>query len=161
MKKYLYHGLIIVISLLVLVIAPLYLAGFFSGDYGVDAIASATVVIEQPSGAYVVMINPALHSDKEALDTWKKFFSGQEIDFFVEDISCTVADVDTSGLEIAKSFQSRLPENQMKLRTEDTTLMLSKAMAGRYDVLILSKEIFDTYRADYGMADAIILEGQN
>ena len=161
MNKYLRHVLIITIAIVILVVLPLYSTGFFSGDYGVDAIASATIIIEQPSGDYVVMINPDLHLDEEKLDTWKSFFSGQEIDFLFEDISCTVADIDADGIEIAKSFQSRLPENQMTVRTEDITLMLSKAMADKYDVIILSKEIFDAYKADYGMDNSIMLEGHN
>ena len=161
MKSFLRHGLIIIVSLSVLVLAPLYFTGFFAGKSDVDAVASATMIIEQPSGDYVVMINPKLHSDAENLATWKKFFEGQEIDFLFEDISCVVADIDLSGLEIARSFQSRLPENQMSVRTEDITLMLSKAMADRYDIIIMSKEIFDAYKADYGMTESIILEEEN
>lgn len=54
-----------------------------------------------------------------------------------------VADLDSGGLELAKSFQSRLPENQMKIRKEDLTLMLSKAQNARYDVILMSKEIYE------------------
>lgn len=155
-----YHVLIIVVALVLLVGLPLYLTGFFDEDIGVDAISSATMIIDQPTGAYVVIINPDFHPDKDKLATWRKFFAGEEIDFIFEDISCVVANIDESGLEIAKSFQSRLPENQMTIRTEDITLMLSKAMTDRYDVIILSKEIFDAYKADYGMENAVILEEQ-
>lgn len=156
-----YHILIIIVALFLLVGLPLYFTGFFDGDYGVDSVSSATMIIDKPSGSYVVMINPDFHPDKDKLATWRKFFSGEEIDFLFEDISCVVADVDTAGLDIAKSFQSRLPENQMTVRIEDITLMLSKAMIDKYDVIILSKEIFDAYKADYGMENSIILEEQN
>mgnify|MGYP007069910982 CR=1 FL=1 len=101
------------------------------------------MVIDQPSGAYVVWINSGKHTNIDNLNTWKSFFSGEEIGFLFEDISCTVAGTDTAGLEIAKSFQSRLPENQMTLRTEDVTLMLSKAVDGRFDIILMSKEFYD------------------
>lgn len=128
---------------------------------GADAISSATVIIDQPSGAYVVMINRALHPKEENLETWKTFFRGEEIDFLFEDISCTVADTDSAGLDLAQSFQSRLPENQMTVRLEDVTLMMSKAKYGRYDVILLSKEFYDAYRTDdpaEGGDDRVLIE---
>lgn len=115
---------------------------------GADAVSSATMIIDRPSGAYVVMINRAKHPNEENLATWEKFFRGEEIDFLFEDISCVVADTDTAGLEMARSFQSRLPENQMKIRLEDVTLMMSKAGYGRFDVIVLSKEFYEAYRSD-------------
>ena len=144
------HVLIIAVSLLVLVGLPLYRTGALArifGGQGPDALTAATVTIEQPSGAYVVLINQEIHQDTEKLAVWKRFFSGQEIDYIFEDISCVVADSDAAGLELARSFQSRLPENQMRLRTEDTTLMLSKAKYGRFDVMLFSKEVYDTHNA--------------
>lgn len=146
--RFLRHVFIIAVSLLLLVGLPLYRTGavtrLLSGE-GADALTAATVVIEQPSGAYAVLINKELHQDEEKLAEWKKFFSGQEIDYIFEDISCVVADSDPAGLELAKSFQSRLPENQMKLRTEDATLMLSKARYGSFDVILLSREVYDAH----------------
>lgn len=115
---------------------------------GADAVSSATIIIDQPSGAYVVMINRALHPKEENLETWETFFKGEEIDFLFEDISCVVADTDAPGLELARSFQSRLPENQMSIRLEDVTLMMSKARFGRFDVMLLSKEFYDACRSD-------------
>ena len=64
-----------------------------------------------------------------------------------EDISCLVMDTDAAGLEIAKSLQSRLPENQMKLRTENATLLLSKAKYGEFDMILVSREAYDAYGA--------------
>lgn len=142
------HILIVVVSLLVLVGLPLFQTGVLTRlltGQDPDALTAATVTLEQPSGAYVVLINKENHKDTENLAVWKKFFSGQEIDYIFEDISCVVADSDAAGLELARSFQSRLPENQMLLRTEDTTMMLSKAKYGRFDVMFLSKEIYDAH----------------
>ena len=135
-------------AILVLVGIPVWSSGYIQGRLGgVDAVSSATVMIEQPSGAYVVFINSDSHKNKENLEIWKAFFGGEETDFLFEDISCIVADCDAAGLEMAESFQSRLPENQMSIRTEDITLMLSKADYGRFDVIIMSREIYDEYNA--------------
>ena len=156
------HVLIVTISLLVLLGIPVYFTGYFQRKLsGVDAVSAATVIVDAPSGAYVVLINPSLHQNTENLSVWESFFAGEEIDFLFEDISCVVADIDTSAYEIARSFQSRLPENQMTIRKEDITLMLSKAMNDKYDVVLMSKEIFDVYKADYGMDDSVIIEGEN
>ncbi len=115
-----------------------------------DAVSSATAVIEQPSGEYVILINRDIHSDPAALEAWKAFFAEGDTDGIVdlfEDISCTVSSSDPAGLEAARSFMSRLPENQMKLRTEDVTLMLSKAEHGRFDVIVMSKEAAESAKA--------------
>ena len=145
--KNLYHLAVILGALFVLVGVPVYASGYVQRKLkGTDAVSSPTQILEQPSGAYVVMMNPLLHTNKEHLEVWHSFFRGEEIDFLFEDISCVVADTDAAGLELAKSFQSRLPENQMKVRTEDVTLLLSKLEYGRYDVALLSKELYDVYR---------------
>lgn len=138
------HAGTVITALLLLVGVPVFRTGYFQNKLsGVDAVSSATMIIEQPSGAYVVMINRDLHRDAGNLATWEAFFRGEEIGFLFEDISCVVADTDAAGLELAKSFQSRLPENQMTLRLEDSTLMLSKAQHGRFDVILMSKEMYD------------------
>ena len=72
------------------------------------------------------------------------FFSGEETDFLFEDISCSVPATDESGLTLAENFQARLPENQMSLRRQETTLLMSKAMYGGFDVIFLSKEMYDS-----------------
>ncbi len=146
--KILRHILIVAAAVLLLVgfpvIASGYPARFFSG---VDAVASATVMIDQPSGGYVVLINRNRHPDEDNLAVWEDYFSGKEIGFLFEDIHCMVGDSDPAGLELARSFQSRLPENQMALRTEDLTLMLSKAHSGGFDVILMSEEAFDAWNA--------------
>lgn len=129
---------------------------------GVDAVSAATVVIEQPSGAYVVLLNRERHTNADNLATWVDFFGGREIDFLFEDISCIVARTDAAGQEMARSFQSRLPENQMKVRTEDATLMISKAAYGKFDVLLMSREAFDAYHAEdlLSMDDVEVVESE-
>ena len=141
------HIIIGLLSALALIGGPIYAAYGPLGAAGHDAVSSATVIIDQPSGAYVVLINRDRHTDEENLNTWISFFKGEEIGFLFEDISCLVPDTDQGGLELAKSFQSRLPENQMKLRTENATLLLSKAVYGEFDVILVSREAYEAYGA--------------
>jgi galactitol-specific phosphotransferase system IIB component len=54
---------------------------------------------------------------------------------------------DTGALTMAQSFQSRLPEKQMSIQTEDATLLMSRADQGKYDIIILSKEFAKSYDA--------------
>ena len=146
------HVLITLTLLLIIIGIPVYKTGYFQSRYGKsDAISSASVVIEQPSGAYVVLINSGLHPDKDNLSTWEHFFRGEDIDFLFEDISCVAARGDDAGIELARSFQSRLPENQMSVREEDISLMLSKAACGKFDVIIMSKELSAAYNALEGI----------
>lgn len=125
---------------------------FFTSDYykarvsGSDAVTGASAALDAPSGEYVVLINKDKHTDESALSLWQEFFEtgeSEELYSVFEDLSCTVASSDAAGLEMAKSFQSRLPENQMSIKTEDGILMLSKAEHGRFDVIVMSKEFFD------------------
>ena len=136
-----------ILCAVLLVGGPIYAAYGHGGAAAADAVSAATVIIEQPSGAYVVLINTDRHPDRENLDTWISFFKGEEIGFLFEDISLLVPGVDRAGLELAKSFQSRLPENQMKVRSEDVTLLLSKAAYGEFDMILVSKEVYDAYGA--------------
>jgi galactitol-specific phosphotransferase system IIB component len=46
---------------------------------------------------------------------------------------------------MAQSFQSRLPEKQMSVQTENATLLMSRADCGKYDIIILSKEFAESY----------------
>ena len=142
------HAGIITGSLLVILGIPLLLTGrlqtFFSEE--ADAVSSASVILDKPSGHYYVMINKALHSDEEKLGDWITFFSGGEILYIFEDISCSVADSDVGGMEMADSFRSRLPEHQMQIKSEDAVLLASRADQELYDVIILSRECAEHYR---------------
>ena len=114
---------------------------------GADAVSGASVILAQPSGEYVALINAAMHPDRKKLEEWATFFGGGEISYIFEDISCSVPKGDAGALETAKSFQSRLPENQMKIVIEDPTLLLSRADGGNFDILILSREFAEAYHA--------------
>ncbi len=143
------HVLIVTAALLVLLGIPLYLTGTIQRWLsGTDAISSATTVLDQPGGGYVVLINKEKHTNAKNLEIWQHFFAGEEVDFLFEDISCLIADTDPSGQEIAESFQSRLPANQMKIRKEDITMLLSKADHEKFDVILLSEELFTAYKGD-------------
>lgn len=153
MKRFLRHFLVVGTALFLLIGLPFLRSDTFrrlkSGD--TDAVASATVALDKPSGEYLVMINTSLHTDKQALAAWEAFFGRGETEGLYnvfEDLSCTVGTGDTAALEMARSFMSQLPENQMKVRTEDPTLMLSKAENGRFDVIIMSAETAKAFSAE-------------
>ena len=112
-----------------------------------DAVSGASVILDQPSGEYLVLINTARHRNAENLALWETFFTGDDAPVIFEDITCLTAAPDSGGNEMAQSCRSRLPENQMTLRKEDITLMLSKAGYGLFDVIMMSKEVYDAYGA--------------
>ena len=115
---------------------------------GTDAVSRASEIVEAPSGEFVVYINDDQRKDGETLRSWVDFFSGGETTVIMEDICCDVAAQDASAQELARSFQSRLPENQMKIRQEDGLLTVSRAERGGFDILILSSEMAEAYSAD-------------
>ncbi len=148
--KILRHMTVIAVSLLILLGLPFFTSDYFrsllSGNT-IDAVSSATVTLDQPSGNYVVLINRDRRSDSETLHQWTDFFSGKETGIIFEDIRCGVIRYDTSGLEMAASYQSQLPENQMKIDTEDAMFLLSKAGCGRFDIIVMSEEAAESYSA--------------
>ncbi len=161
--KVIRHAATVLAAVLLLVGVPVCRTGYFQAKMsGTDAISSATLIIDQPSGAYVVLINRERHPNPDNLSVWEDFFRGEEIGYLFEDISCVVADSDAGGLELARSFQSRLPENQMSIRLEDVTLMLSKARFGRYDVMLMSREFYDACgaAADSEAGTAVLIEAE-
>lgn len=113
-----------------------------------DAVSSASVIVDKPSGAYLVYINLEKHTDSEALETWRDFFAGKEIGLIFEDIICSVASGDVNAKTLAENYQSRLPEHQCEIKSEDVTLMLSKAEFKKFDILVISQEFADAYHAD-------------
>jgi hypothetical protein len=88
-----------------------------------------------------------MHTDEENLNTWISFFRGEEISYLFEDISCSVITGDEGAITMAQSFQSRLPEKQMSIQTEDASLLMSRADHGLYDIIILSREYAESYHA--------------
>lgn len=139
------HIGIVIASVVILIGVPLWCSGglhsLFSSDP--DAVSSASEILESPSGNFVVMINKDFHPQDGTLKDWITFFEGGDILYIFEDISCSVAAGDTSGIEMAESFRSRLPENQMKIKSDDMMLLASRADHGLYDVIIMSKEFAD------------------
>jgi len=89
--KILKHLLIVTGALFIMVGVPLmmtdYWRGLLSSDEA-DAVSSPSVVIDKPSGNYIVLINTRLHTDKEKLNQWIDFFDGKETDIIFEDIAC-------------------------------------------------------------------------
>ena len=143
--KILKHFGIVIASVLIVLGIPFWCAGglhsLFSSDP--DAVSSASVILDKPSGEYYIFINKLLHTDTEALKEWITFFSGGEILYIFEDISCSVASGDAGGRQLAESFRSQLPENQMRIKPEDATLIASRADHGLYDIIVMSREYAD------------------
>ena len=146
------HIGIILAGLFLILGLPFLTSDYFSTHFlsaDSDAVSSASVILDQPSGEFLVLINSDLHTKEDRLNEWISYFSGEEIDIIFEDIACSVAESDSSAIELARSFQSRLPENQMKLQKENITLLLSRVEAGKYDIFIISKEFADAYSLDW------------
>lgn len=116
-----------------------------------DAVSSATaqtVSASDMEGKWLVFINRGLHDKSGTTDDWQKFFTfSDNVPIIMEDITCKVAQGDSSGLETAKKYQARLPENQMKIVQEAGTMLISKAELMRFDVIILSEAAANTYSA--------------
>ena len=116
-----------------------------------DAVSSATakpVSAGDMSGKYIVFINRELHDKAGTTGDWEKFFSfTDDVPLIMEDITCKVAQFDSEGLDTARKYQARLPENQMKIEQEAGVMLLSKAELGRFDVMIMSEAAAKSYSA--------------
>ena len=142
-RKVLGHIGLTALMLAVLVGLPMWkYIGSVSPGQTVDAASGATIALpDKPSGDFIVLINTARHSD--TLGDWGAFFRSEDFPVIFEDISCMVAQGDASGQQMAERFQAQLPENQMMLREENPTLLVSKAEAGYIDVAVFSREMAD------------------
>ena len=146
MPRLLRHITVCLAGALLLIVVPFAAAGgfrMFSGD--TDAVSSASVIIDKPSGSYTVLINRDRHRNESDLAAWNEFFSGGEFTIIFDVIECVTLMGDTGALTLAQSFMSRLPENQMKVTAEDAVLTLSKAENGRFDMMIVSAEAAEKY----------------
>ena len=156
-----WHILTVGILAAVFLAIPLGSSGAFSAlaGGGVDAVSSATTILAAPSAHCTIYINPGEHPDKSVLADWETFFSGKDAPLIMEDISCVALEGDATGIEMAQSLQSRLPENRMKLRIEQGVLALSKAEAGRYDTMVISDDMAAALGADafMGGSDAVVI----
>ena len=146
------HAITIALAAAVLLFVPA--AAFADFDAlsaklsGVDTVSAATAIQDAPSGRYTVLINRDKHQNEKVLGDWVTFFSGKDAPLIMEDIDCMAMVGDVAGIEMAKSLQSRLPENQMKVRVVDGVLALSKAEAGLFDVIVMSDEMARALTAD-------------
>ena len=127
----------------------------------IDAVSGASIKLpDKPSGDYIVLLNRSLHED--SVDDWIKFFRDGELNVIFDDISCITAQSDAAAVQMAERFQAQLPENQMRLRSEDATLLASKAENGCIDAAIFSKEMADLMKLRTGSDDniaCIIIKG--
>ena len=116
-----------------------------------DAVSSATakpVSAGDMSGKYMVFINRELHDKAGTTGDWEKFFSfSDDVPLIMEDITCKIAQLDSEGLDTARKYQARLPENQMIIEQEAGVMLLSKAELGRFDVMIMSEAAAKSYSA--------------
>lgn len=149
MKRLLIHAIADLAVIALILGIPLLLSG---RRRQADAVSGASLVVEAPSGTFLVLLN---HDRLQEDGFWERFFSGQEVDFCFEDITCAVPENDPAALEMARSFQSRLSEHQMTVRQEDPTLLLSKADHGRFQVIVLSAELAEHYRAQTAVHDGV------
>lgn len=142
----------------------LVLPGLFYVDVGalvsggLDAVSGASMELpDQPSGDFVVILNTSRHP--LTTEDWTAFFQEREVGVIMEDISCLAAASDAAGVQLAQRYQVRLAENQMKLTTENSLLVVSRAENGLYDVIVLSKEMADAldFSAVYARSDAEII----
>lgn len=157
-KRALRHGGLILLGLILILGAPFSASSTFkawlSGE-GVDAISSASIIIDRPSGEYVVLINRDWHDSEETLQKWVTFFQGGDAGIIFEDLSCSVSESDLGAVEMAQSYQSRLPENQMTVQKENGTMLLSRADCGQFDVIIFSKEYAEACNAQSAYKDNV------
>jgi len=152
----LWHKLFVIAMLILLVGIPFAThLNVFSTRSDPDAISSATVKLpDQPSGEFFVFINSNLHRD--TLSDWENFFSGKDLPVIFDDIRCIAANGDASGIQFAERFRAQLPENQMTLRTENPTLLISKIEKGYIDVAVISGEMAGALSFNkFGLTDEI------
>ena len=159
-----YLRLLSVLLTAAVIFGCLYAAGAVTlGQDSTDAVSGATaqrISAEDISGKWVVLINRARHDKSGTTADWEKFFSFDEnVPLIMEDVICKVARYDAGGLEAARQYQARLPENQMKIQTEPGAMLLSKAELLRFDVMILSETAANAYAAQtlYDRSDVLTL----
>lgn len=138
------HIVTVAALLVAFLVVPAWWAGagadvLLAGDK--DLVVSQTTTQEAPSGSFTILINHDRHKDDEAYARWLDFLAGGDVPLIMEDASCFACYGDTAGIEMACSLAARLPAGQMKVRTEDGALVLSKAEVGRFDIIVMSDEV--------------------
>ncbi|MBQ7990842.1 MAG: hypothetical protein IJ251_07330 [Oscillospiraceae bacterium] len=120
-----------------------------------DAVSSATQIItDSPSGDFVIYLN----SDRspETLADWTTFFQGGDGGVIMEDLNCLVCSGDSAALEMARVYQSRLPENQMTIRSEDTLMTITLVESGHFDAAVFTDEIVSSRKVSIGDTVTVI-----
>ena len=150
MKRIAGHVIFVIVILGLLVGIPIATHFDIFRGSGADTVSQATMELpDQPSGAFLVLINTQRHGD--SMDEWRKFFTGEELPVIFDDIECAAASADVTALQLGDRYLAQLPENQMQLREENATLLVSKAEAGLIDVALFSQEMADALElADEG-----------
>lgn len=145
------HIAVILMALLLTLGLPaamyLDIPALLQGKTAIDDASGATIELPaQPSGEFIVFLNRQKHMDTTG--QWELFFRGGDAGVIMSDVDCRVAAADTAAMQLARRYQLRLPENQMKLKTENGLLLISKAEVGLFDAIVMSKEMADRYQAD-------------
>ena len=145
LRRIIGHTGLVVCMLFLLVGLPILTHVRLDAGQTADAVSSASIALpDQPSGDFVVLINTKLHAD--TLDAWRSFFLEEDFPVIFEDVRCIAAEGDATGQQLAERYLAVLPENQMTLRTENPTLLASKAEAGYIDIAIFSREMADALK---------------
>ena len=113
-----------------------------------DAVSSATLISEgdfNSDGGITILINDSARLREENALLWKEFFEGGAAPDIFEDISVLVIEGDEEALKFCDYCMGRLPVNQMKVRDEQALLVFSKAKYGRFDIIVMSSSLFDSY----------------
>lgn len=162
--KLLFHIFISLTAAFLLVGLPTGFVLYNTREEAPDAVSGASIDMpDRPSGDYVLLLNRSLH--EETFDDWAAFFRDGELNVIFDDINCIAAQSDVDALKMADRLIAQLPENQMKLRTENPTLLVSKAENGCIDAAIFSKEMADAMKLrtdpDDNIACIIIKGGED
>ena len=146
MRYIIRHIVICAAGVILLLAVPfLFTDGFRRLTGGADAVSGASETVAAPSGNYTVLINRDRHKSESDMAAWREYFSGGEFSIIFDDISCVTLEGDESAYTMGLSFMSRLPENQMKLKSGEAVTVLSKADYGRFDMLLLSDEAAESF----------------
>ena len=108
-----------------------------------DVNAGATIPLpDVPSGEFLILMKSSKH--QENISDWETFFLYSDREYvpvIFDDITCSIADSDFSARELGTRYQAYLPVNQMKIKYENATLLVSKVEQGYFDVAIFSLEV--------------------
>ena len=153
-------GIVLCVLLLLVGIPAAVFFDVFGGD-GTDAVSSATIVVDAPSGSFYVLLNPSLHED--ALEDWVAFLSAdpdsnEDLPIIWEDAKLLYAEGDATGEQLAERYQSMLSPNQMTIRSENPTLLCSKVENGLVDIAVFSREFADALQLNPEISGLTVME---